>query len=223
VATDDIEIAGWLVGRDAELDRLVRLVTERRLITLTGPGGAGKTRLARAVAARTADGTRYVCLLAEVEDPGAVRHAMAARLGTLRTDEPLGSSLPIPSDGSRVLVVVDNCEHVLDAAAAVVAELLAAGPHVGVLATSREALRLDGEKVVEVRPLAVPVADDPHRDQFAAVRLFAERARAVRDDFRLDEATLPAVVRICQALDGLPLALEIAAARVRSMGVSDIA
>jgi predicted ATPase len=120
--------------------------------------------------------------------------------------------------------VLDNCEHVLDAAADIAADLLGAGPHVRVLATSREPLRLPEEQVIALDPLAVPAsADDPAAATCPAVVLFARRAAAARSDFRIDARTLPEVVRICRALDGVPLALEIAGARVQSMSVRDIA
>ncbi|HEU4489333.1 MAG TPA: hypothetical protein VFR74_00545 [Jiangellales bacterium] len=215
---------GDLFGRDADAARLVDRLRDHRLVTLTGPGGVGKTHLALAVS-RTADvGAHAFCALSEVTDPHAVRHAVAASLDLPATAEPLGTKIPPPVHGNRVLVVLDNCEHVLDAAAAAAEGLLAA-EHVGVLATSREPLQLPGEQVVSLAPLAVPEATDPPETaaHAPAVELFAARARAVRDDFRLDESTLPAVAEVCRSLDGLPLALEIAAARVRSLSVDDVA
>ena len=213
-----------LFGRDVDAARLVERIRDHRLVTLTGPGGVGKTHLALAVS-RIADvGEPAFCALSEVTDPHAVRHAVAASLDLAATAEPLGTKIPPPAHGNRVLVVLDNCEHVLDAAAAAAEELLAA-EHVGVLATSREPLQLPGEQVVSLAPLAVPEATDPPETaaHAPAVELFAARARAVRDDFRLNESTLSAVAEVCRALDGLPLALEIAAARVRSLSVDDVA
>ncbi|GAA0522002.1 hypothetical protein Ade02nite_63620 [Paractinoplanes deccanensis] len=216
---------GTLVGRDADLERVLRLLSRHRLVTLTGPGGVGKTRLARAAVARLAEGAAprraVFCTLAEVDEPAAVREAVAAHLGLSRADRPLRWPMP-PGDG--VVVLLDNCEHLVGAAAEVAGELLAAGPRIAVLATSREALRLDEERVFEVSPLPVPGrGHDPRAAESPAVRLFTERARAVRDGFALDGAVLPYVSEICRRLDGLPLALEIAAARVRSMGVADLA
>ena len=213
-----------LVGRDADAARLVERVRDHRLVTLTGPGGVGKTHLALA-ATRSGDvGEPVFCPLSEVTDPHAVRHAVAASLDVTATHASLGTSLPPPRGGGRLLVLLDSCEHVLDAAVAVTEELLAA-THVAVLATSREPLQLAGEQVLRLAPLPVPESTD--RPEAAAhspaVELFAARALAVRDDFRLDASTLPAVVEVCRALDGLPLALEIAAARVRSLSVDDIA
>jgi predicted ATPase len=214
---------GELFGREADAARLAERLHHHRLVTLTGPGGVGKTHLAVA-ATRPGDlGEPVFCALSEVTDPHAVRHAVAASLDLAATAEPLGTRVP-PPDGDRVLVVLDNCEHVIDAAVAVTEELLAA-EHVAVLATSREPLQLPGEQVVTLAPLPVPdPADPPETVAHApAVELFAARAQAVRDDFRLDESTLPTVAEVCRALDGLPLALEIAAARVRSLSVEDVA
>lgn len=226
-AVDGPAAPGALVGRDAERVRLAALLGGDRLVCVTGPGGVGKTHLVLAVVADQADDDprhTVFCPLAEIEQAHAVRHAVAARLGVLNVDDPLGASLPVTPDGPGLLVVLDNCEHVIDAAAAVAEELLAAGPHVRVLATSREPLHLPGERVLSLRPLPVP-ADAAERGaaDSPAVVLFTQRAQRARDGFSLDEATLPAVVEICRALDGLPLALEIAGARVRSLGVADIA
>jgi predicted ATPase len=215
---------GDLFGRDADSARLIERLRDYRLVTLTGPGGVGKTHLALAVS-RTADvGEPVFCALSEVTDPQAVRHAVAASLDVAATREPLGTSLPPPTGARRILVVLDNCEHVLDASASVTEELLAAD-YVGVLATSREPLQLPGEQVVTLAPLAVPETTDPPETaaHAPAVELFAARARAVRDDFRLDDSTVSTVAEVCRALDGLPLALEIAAARVRSLSADDVA
>ncbi|HSE72574.1 MAG TPA: hypothetical protein VLA97_17530 [Nocardioidaceae bacterium] len=220
-----VEQAVRLVGRDRELDLLRALLREHHLVTVTGTGGVGKTSLALAVRGRL-DGARFVvCELADVQRPEAVRHAVAARLGArLREGEPASGAVPPPDDGSEVLIVLDNCEHVLDAAVEVVEQLLTAGPHVRVLVTSREPLRLAAEHVLRLDPLAVPAsAESPEATEAAAVVLFAERAQHADPRFALDERTLPAVVRICAGLDGVPLALEIAAARVPVLSVDDIA
>ena len=194
-------------------------------MTVTGPGGVGKTSLAMAAASQavTEQARLVVCELAEVESPDAVRHAVAARLGGfLPAGEPVG--LPTVSDDGSLLVLLDNCEHVLDAAADVADQLLASGPHVRVLTTSREPLGLPEEQVLLLNPLPVPEsAHDTEAASAPSVLLFAERARRANPDFDLDEQTLPDVVRICRALDGIPLALEIAAARVRVLALPDIA
>ena len=194
-------------------------------MTLTGPGGVGKTSLAlAAVPHAMTEQTRLVlCELADVESPEAVRHAVAARLGGfLPAGEPL--SPPAASPGESLLVLLDNCEHVLAAATDVADHLLASGPHVRVLTTSREPLGLPEEQVLVLNPLPVPgSAHDAGAASAPSVLLFTARARRANPDFVLDEQTLPDVVRICRALDGIPLALEIAAARVRVLALPDIA
>ena len=146
-----------LIGRERELQRLGQQLAECRLVTVTGPGGVGKTSLAMAAASQavTEQARLVVCELAEVESPDAVRHAVAARLGGfLPAGEPVG--LPTVSDDGSLLVLLDNCEHVLDAAADVADQLLASGPRVRVLTTSREPLGLPEEQVLLLNPLAVP-------------------------------------------------------------------
>jgi predicted ATPase len=196
------------------------------LVTVTGTGGVGKTSLALA-AVHPVDPPATVVLseLAEVESPDAVRHAVTTRLKVQpRPGASIGDALLAPAEDAPLLVLLDSCEHVLDAAAEVAQELLSAGPRVQVLATSREPLRLADEKVFALQPLEVPTSvHDPDAATTSSVVLFTERAQAVDDAFVLDDTTLPEVVRICRALDGVPLALEIAAARVRAMGVRDIA
>jgi predicted ATPase len=196
------------------------------LVTVTGAGGVGKTSLALAAVDLLDGSTRVVVAeLADVESAEAVRHAVAARLKVQpRPGASIGAALPAPGEDAPLLLVLDNCEHVLDAAAGVADDLLTAGPGVRVLATSREPLRLAAEKVFALQPLGVPASEhDPAATTSPSVVLFTERARAVGDAFVLDDQTLPGVVRICRALDGIPLALEIAAARVRAIGVGDIA
>ncbi len=213
-----------LVGRERELAELRTVLDEQRLVTVTGPGGVGKTSLALAALRALPDGVRVeVCELAEVRSPDAVRHAVAASLGIApRPGMPLGAALTPAAE--RRVVLLDNCEHVLDAAADVADELVATAPQLRVVATSREPLGLPGERALLLAPLAVPEsADDTDAAEAAAVVLFGQRARLADAGFRLDARTLPEVVRICRALDGLPLALEIAAARVRVLDVRDIA
>ena len=223
---DSVPVGGGqrLVGRDADLDRLSRLLDQHQLVTVAGVGGVGKTSLAAAAAHRRPADHVVFCSLGDVDTGEAVRHLVAARLGTvLSPGVPLGRAVPPTPDGYGLLVLLDNCEHVLDAAAEVADELCTAGAHVTVLTTSREPLRIAAEHVVVLGPLTVPGAEDQDAATRDAVVLFAHRARAARDDFVLDEGTLPHVADICRALDGLPLALEIAAARVRSLAVRDIA
>ena len=218
-----------VLGRGEELERVAQLCRDRRLVTLTGPGGAGKTTLAteaaRTVADRFPDGVVLV-ELAGVEDPARVPAAVvdALRLAGDAAVDP-AERLVGALRGSRLLLVVDNCEHVVDACAGLLERLLTGCPSVHVLASSREALAVPGEVQLPVRPLPVPpVGAAP--DELAAndaVRLFAERAWAASPAFVLDDSTLGPVAEICRRLDGLPLALELAAARVAVLPVDRIA
>ncbi|WP_204052352.1 BTAD domain-containing putative transcriptional regulator [Microbispora siamensis] len=231
-----------LVGRAAELERIDALLTEARLVTLTGPGGTGKTRLAIEAAARWPG---EVCLveLAPLTDGADVPQAVLGALGLRET------AVAIPAPGTRqgaadpvarlvaaltlrpVLLVLDNCEHVVEEAARLADRLLAACPALRVLATGREALGITGERLCPVPPLRVPPpAGDPAGDPavegalaYPAVRLFVERAAAVRPGFVLAPGDVEHVLRICRALDGLPLAVELAAARLRSLPLAQIA
>src|SRR5215471_13786413 len=213
-----------LIGREREIadvrDRL--LDPTSKLITLIGPGGAGKTALALNIAASV--GSRYdrgvaVVELASVTAPELVMDAVCHALGVQDAgNRGLGESLAAHLQDGSVLVVLDNCEHVL-AAAAEAAALLLRCPNVQILATSREALRLQNECVHALSPLALPesVEHASLRELRAspAVELFLERARQVQATFALDDVEARAVADICIALDGLPLAIELAAARVR--------
>ena len=201
-----------------------------RLLTLTGPGGTGKTRLALAVAERVAptfpDGVVFVPL-APLGDPALVASAIAERLGVReRAEQTLRDALVTHLAGKRLLLVLDNFEHLLPAAP-LVAELLGACPALRVLTTSRAPLRLSGEHLYPVSPLALPDAGRlpslEELGQTAAVRLFVERVRAVKPDFALSEANAPAVVEIVRRLDGLPLALELVAARARVLSPAALA
>lgn len=212
------------IGREDVVERIrQRLIADdTRLLTLTGPGGTGKTRLALRAAAELSeafpDGVWFVPLAA-VTQPTMVPAAMAAALGVRETP---GESIEVTLRGylqsKELLLVLDNFEHVIDAAP-VIASLLANAPGVRVLATSRAPLRISGEHEVAVPPLELPgEGDDVSLEVSAdseAVRLFVERARAVRPDFALTAENMAAVVAICRRLDGLPLAIELAAARIR--------
>jgi predicted ATPase/transcriptional regulator with XRE-family HTH domain len=195
-----------------------------RLLTLTGPGGVGKTRLALAIATEVAadytDGVAWV-ELAPLRDPSLVAAAIARELGLHEGGErPLPDLLKGALADRHLLLVLDNCEHLLQAMP-LVGELLAAGPHLTVLATSRARLRLRGEREMPVAPLAVPVVDGSNAPllaemaDVAAVRLFIARATDVRPEFALTADNASAVVTICRQVEGLPLALELAAARVK--------
>ena len=216
------------IGRERELEEIARLLRQHRLITLTGSGGSGKTRLAlRAAEAALdhyADGV-WLAALAPLTAPELVCGTIAKAVGAPET----GAMDPLDALGGflsrkQVLLVVDNCEHLLAECARVVAALLARCPALGVLATSREPLAAGGEWVLRVPPLSVPDAarplDPAHLLAHDGVRLFVERARAAEPSFQLTSVSAAPVVEICRRLDGLPLALELAAVRVRGMGVA---
>jgi diguanylate cyclase (GGDEF)-like protein len=210
-----------LVGRQEETGRVVDLLAGSRLVTLAGPGGIGKTRLALAAATAAADrfddGAAFVPL-AETTSSARVVPAIAQALGLGEVPgEPLLDTVAGYLADASTLLVLDNFEQVLDAGP-VVADLLAAAPGVAVLATSREPLSLYGEQVHRVPPLPLPAADPSSAADSPAVALFEQRARAVRPDFALTADTLPVVAELCRRLDGLPLAIELAAARSDQLG-----
>ncbi|HEX9375144.1 MAG TPA: adenylate/guanylate cyclase domain-containing protein [Actinomycetota bacterium] len=210
------------VGRRRVVDEIVAALRESRLVTLTGPGGTGKTRLSLQVAGRVQgsyrDGVFFVAL-APITEPALVVPTIGFAMG-LRED-PARSPVDTLAEHLRdreVLLVLDNFEQIIDAAPDV-GDILASSPGVHVLATSREALHLNGEREYPVPPLELP--DPAHLppfenlSQYEAVVLFVERARAVRPDFAVTNENAPAVAEICARLDGLPLAIELAAARVK--------
>lgn len=262
------------IGREAELEHVSELMRAQRLVTLIGPGGAGKTRLAQESGTRLAgqivDGVWFVPLAA-VADGADVAQAVLSALGgeesawlsaiAIERIEP-----PAPAErvramlaGRAPLLILDNCEHVLDDVAELVDSILAAAPGARVLATSREPLALTGETLCPVSSLALPpdpgtpaAAPEPEPEPeqraeaidgvravdeslgdgssaaeqalgYAAIRLLAERARAVRPGFRITAANVEAVTRICRALDGIPLAIELAAARLRALTAQQVA
>ncbi|WP_246212864.1 AfsR/SARP family transcriptional regulator [Streptomyces abyssomicinicus] len=225
-----------LIGREQAVAEAGALLGSARLVTLTGPGGVGKTRLALEIAALAVDafpdGVWWVELGALSGRTAGVTEVVAAVLD-VRDDTATGARPGIPpkslahrlvdaAGGRRMLLVLDNCEHVAGPVAALVDLLLGAAPDLRVLTTSREPLALAGEMLYAVPPLEVPVPGaDPVRA--ASVRLFMARATAAAPGFVLDEAGAPAVAAICRRLDGLPLALELAAARVRTLGVRGVA
>ncbi|MDT5307643.1 MAG: hypothetical protein QOE48_3321 [Mycobacterium sp.] len=205
------------VGRTAQIAELSRMVTENRLVTLTGAGGSGKTRLAVQVAGQIAgqfrEGAQYV-ELAPITEPDLVPATAARTLGL--PDVPGRSAtdalLRFIADRA-MLLVLDNCEHLLDATAELVAAVLGACPAVTVLATSREPIGMSGEVIWRVSSLSI--TDE-------AVELFTDRARLVRSEFVITDENAATVAEICQRLDGMPLAIELAAARVRALSVTDI-
>ncbi|CCH30384.1 ATPase-like protein [Saccharothrix espanaensis DSM 44229] len=224
------------VGRTAESALLTGLLETSRLVTAVGPGGVGKTRLAVEVAARHRahrGGRLWLVPLAGVESPAGVAGAILGTLGTA-AGRPAGDGAADPLDrvadllgGEEAVLVLDNCEHVADEVARVAGRLLEARPRLTVLATSREPLEVVGEALCRIGPLAVPAAGadagEPDAAESDAVRLFLDRATAVRPGFALDQSTADAVVDVVRRLDGLPLALELAAARLRSMDIGQVA
>ncbi|MFD8560383.1 BTAD domain-containing putative transcriptional regulator [Streptosporangium canum] len=219
------------VGRERELERIDALRSVR-LVTVIGPGGTGKTRLAVEAATRRGGDACFVDL-SPLDDGDQAPQAVLGALGLRETGlRPPASGPPDPTDRlvaalaeQELLLVLDNCEHVITGAATLARRLLAACPGLTVLATSREPLGITGEHLVPLAPLATPPPDDVPDDPlgYPAIRLFADRAAAVRQGFSLEPGNLGAVLRICAALDGLPLAIELAAARVRTFSVEEIA
>ncbi|MEV0378815.1 BTAD domain-containing putative transcriptional regulator [Nonomuraea sp. NPDC050643] len=256
------------IGREAELEQLAGLLGRARLVTLAGPGGAGKTRLATEAALRLGGEETWMVELASVSEPGEVAGAVLDTLGLreehpvyrpdglggegtqsrpdglggegtqYRPDGPGGRGTAYRPDGDRgvavlaeelagrrMLLVLDNCEHLLDAAATLAERLLTECPGLRILATSREPLNLPGEHLAPVPPLEPPpVGADPAKARrYPSVRLLLDRATAARPSFTLDGGNVEAVVALCRRLDGMPLAIELAAARLRTMAPRQLA
>jgi predicted ATPase len=219
------------VGREQELAEVAKLVRGARLVTVTGVGGSGKTRLAMQVAAgiasEFADGV-WLVDLAPVSEPDLAVDQVAAVLGVSETaNRSLPKSLIDHLRTRRTLLILDNCEHLIDAARKVVAAVLSGTQGVSIIATSRESLHIPGEVGYAVPPLGIPPAGDPLDlravGRFDAVRLFVNRAESARAGFRLTNDTAGAVLEICRRLDGIPLAIELAAARLASFAPQQIA
>ncbi|MBO9345012.1 MAG: XRE family transcriptional regulator [Chloroflexi bacterium] len=206
------------VGRVAELAEVKALLRETRLLTLTGPGGVGKTRLAVEAAAQMRDrfaGGIWVIPLASIRDESQVPRAVGMAIGLSPSTEPITVETLCEALACEapVLIVLDTCEHLISACALLALRLVQMCPNVSVLATSREPLNVPGEVIWQVPPMR---CDE-------AMQLFLERARAVRPDFVADEEDQALLVQICQQLDGLPLAIELAAARLRVLSLEQIA
>jgi predicted ATPase/class 3 adenylate cyclase len=238
VERSDPNRLGWwvaptpLFGRDDDLEALAGLVREvrTRLVTLVGPGGVGKTRLAleavRRLAGDFADGARFVGLAA-VSEPEEVASAIGRALAApINEGESSRDALLRLLADRHLLLVLDNLEHVIEAAP-LAGELVAACSDLTIVCTSREPTRLAAERVYRVRPLEVPAASGPiaadELERYGAVAMFCDRARAREADFALDDSTAPHVSAICRKLDGLPLALELAAARVGLLPPAELA
>ena len=237
------------IGRGVQIAAVRQLLDSHRLVTLTGIGGTGKTRLALQVAAqllpRFADGV-YFAELAPLSDAQFVAQAIASACKVMAGDSSAGSlrtlthRLVAALEPRHCLLVVDNCEHLLDACAELIDALLTHCEHLVILATSREALALEGEQVLFVPPLGLPPmregdsgattatgdageVSDASEPVSEAMQLYAERARAVSASFRLDSSSRPAVAEICRRLDGIPLAIEFAAARAAHLAPAEVA
>ncbi|NUT76098.1 transcriptional regulator [Pseudomonas sp. C1C7] len=218
-----------LIGRQALVDSLVEQLPRQRFITLIGPGGIGKTTVALSVAeqliGRYRDGIRLLDL-APITDPLMISGHLAALLElSLHDAEPL-TSLALFLRERQMLLVIDNCEHLLDDVAVLCESLLRGAAQVHILATSRESLRAEGEFVQRLESLDCPppiaVPDRAQAMSFSALQLFIERAMASHDSFEFSDAQLPLVIDICRRLDGIPLALELAAAQVASLGLDGL-
>jgi len=217
------------VGREEVLGRAKALLGEHRLLTLAGSGGVGKSRLSLQLAAdeleNFPDGTWFV-ELAPVADPALVSQTVAAALGIKEGQGPILQTLVERLREQELLIVLDNCEHVLDSAAMLAEAVLRGCPRVRIVATSREPLNVAGEQTYRLPSLTVPSRDlactPESLSEFEAVRLFIDRAMLARADFEVTNENAPAVASICARLDGIPLALELAAARLRALPVEDL-
>lgn len=223
------------VGKDDDISAVAALAVKHRLVTLTGPGGSGKTRLAtetaRTMLTELPDGA-WLVELASVRAGGELAQAALtaiglrdqALLGGARGGEPMDRLIAAVRERA-ILLILDNCEHMIEAAAAFADRLLGECRRLRILATSREPLGITGEVLWQVEPLALPAkgADSPEVASSPAVRLLRDRAGLVRKDIGSDAQTMSAMARICRALDGMPLAIELAAARLRSMSVDQLA
>lgn len=218
------------LGREEVVDEIAQLVATAPLVSIVGTGGAGKTRLAVEVGARLLnrfpDGVWFV-ELAPLSDPSLVAHALASTLHLQESPHrPLLETLASYLARKRMLLIFDNCEHVIGQARSVVGSLLPESPTLSVIATSREALSISGERVYRIPPLAVPprgVLEPEEATKYGAVALFADRVRAADSRFSVTRENVEPVVEICRRLDGLPLALELAAARASVLSLSQIA
>jgi len=217
------------IGREQELEQTAAALAQARLVTLTGPGGVGKTRLALQAAAqaapRFADGA-WLCELAPVRDPAGVDDTVAAVFSvTARAGQSTCDALVEFLHGKQLLLVLDNCEHLIEAAAALAGNLARSCERLVILATSREALEIEGERLVPVPSLRLPDtdADLAAITQTEAVRLFAERVAAVKPGFQVTAQNAAAVAAVVRRLDGVALAIELAAARVPAMSPGELA
>src|ERR1700730_12586079 len=220
--------ASELVGRTNAVQHLRGLLSAYRVVTLTGPGGIGKTRLAFEVARGlfpSFQGDVRLVELVSLSDPGLVPSAVAGGLSLkLGGDEISAECVARAIGAQRLLLVLDNCEHVIDAAARLAETIVRMCPRTTILATSREILKIEGEHVYRVPPLDVPSQHEEPDDILgrSAVQLFIAATRAVHSDFSPNGENLPAIAAICRRLDGIPLAIDLAAARVATLGLQQV-
>ena len=221
------DVSGF-VGRTDELVRLAGLLDRARLVTVAGPGGVGKTRLAlRAAASATPAGGSCLVELSSLTDPELLPDTVALRLGLRRADAASRLEAVLGElRGKKLLLILDTCEHLTVACAEFVQTVLRDSGDIRVLATSRQPLHVPGEEVLRLGPLPVPGTDSALTTDTGsgdAVELFAQRAAAAVSGFRLTEPDLPHVIRLCRRLDGIPLAIELAAVRVRALPIAELA
>lgn len=218
------------IGRRSEVTESKRLLSVTRLLTLTGVGGVGKTRLAFRVAAEMqrafADGV-LVVELADLRNAGLLANTVATSVGLAEQSGRWRVTALIEHIADKqILIILDNCEHLVDACAVLVSSLLRACQHLRILATSRQPLNVTGESILPVAPLPVPDSQYPppvsELAQYDAVKLFMDRADAVAPGFSITEDNYEAVTKLCQRLDGLPLAMELAAVRLRVLAIDDV-
>lgn len=218
------------VGREKEIGRVQHLLSQTRLLTLTGSGGTGKTRLSLQVAAEMLpfypDGAWFI-ELAPLADPSLVPQTTAAALGVRGGERPVLETLIESLRDKNILLILDNCEHLIDACASLAETLLGTCSGLRILASSREALGIPGESSFQVPPLSLPADDQPASHEslngYESVRLFVERATTVLPDFAFTDRNAPVIAEVCRRLDGIPLAIELAAARVGVLRVEQIA
>src|SRR6266850_2848054 len=224
------EAVSELIGREAELGQITALATEHRLVSLVGAGGIGKTRLGlevgRHLLPRFADGV-FLAELGSLSSAELVPATVASALGLTHIAGTMSQEGVAGAVGTKkLLLVIDNCEHVIEAAAGMAEALLRASPGVSLVATSRETLRIPGEYVYQVPPLDVPAEDNQDMDdvfRYGAVKLFVSRARAAEPRYVAEGRVAAATAAICRRLDGIPLAIELAATRIVGFGVDGVA